>query len=317
MPESGRAELPGGGAVTLHRAGHILGSTFAVVELGGRRLAVSGDLGRPDHPLLLPPEPLPGADAVVIESTYGNRLHQPLDHARLARLITSTVDRGGVVLIPAFAVDRTAVVLRELTELTRHGLIPHLPVYVNSPMALAALSVYRTAISQKSAELRPEILGGDDPFDPGDLRLVHSVDESIRINNPGRPCIILSASGMATGGRVLYHLERLLPQGKNTILLPGYQVTGTRGRQLLDGARPVKIHGHYIPVRARIADLPEFSAHADADELVDWLSSTPEPPEAVYVVHGEDDARQALAERIDDELGWTAVTPRHLERVRL
>jgi len=185
VPESGRTELPGGATVALYRAGHILGSTFAVVEQGGRQLAVSGDLGRQDHPLLRPPETLPAADAVVIESTYGNRRHPPLDHARLARLITSTVDRGGVVLIPAFAVDRTAVVLHELATLTRDRLIPHLPVYVNSPMALAALTVYRTAIDQKSDELRPEILGGDDPFDPGDLRLVHSVDESIRINNPG------------------------------------------------------------------------------------------------------------------------------------
>ena len=316
-PESGQAELPGGGTATLYRAGHILGSTFAVVELGGRRLAVSGDLGRQDDPLLLPPEPLPDVDAVVIESTYGNRRHQPVDHARLARLITSTVERGGVVLIPAFAVDRTAVILHELAALTRDRLIPHLPIYVNSPMSLAALNVYRTAVEHKSDELRPEILGGDDPFDPGDLRLVQSVDESIRINNPGRPCVIVSASGMATGGRVLYHLERLLPQAKNTVLLPGYQVAGTRGRQLLDGARSVKIHGRYVPVRARVSDMPEFSAHADADELVGWLSSMHREPDAVYVVHGEDDARQALADRIGDELGWTAVTPHHLERVRL
>ncbi len=316
-PESGQAELPGGGTVTLYRAGHILGSTFAVVELGGRRLAVSGDLGRQDHPLLLPPEPLPDVDAVVIESTYGNRRHLPVDHARLARLITSTVERGGVVLIPAFAVDRTAVILHELAALTSERLIPHLPIYVNSPMSLAALNVYRTAVEHKSDELRPEILGGDDPFDPGDLRLVQSVDESIRINNPGRPCVIVSASGMATGGRVLYHLERLLPEARNSVLLPGYQVAGTRGRQLLDGARSVKIHGRYVPVRARVTDMPEFSAHADADELVNWLSSMHGQPDAVYVVHGEDDARQALADRIGDELGWTAVTPHHLERVRL
>ncbi|MEV0804055.1 MBL fold metallo-hydrolase [Kribbella sp. NPDC050281] len=316
-PESGMSELPGGGTVTLYRAGHILGSTFAVVELGGRRLAVSGDLGRQNHPLLLPPEPLPDVDAVVIESTYGNRLHLPVDHARLARLITSTVERGGVVLIPAFAVDRTAVILHELAVLTTERLIPHLPIYVNSPMSLAALNVYRTAVEHKSDELRPEILTGDDPFDPGDLRLVQSVDESMRINNPGRPCIIVSASGMATGGRVLYHLERLLPQTKNTVLLPGYQVAGTRGRQLLDGARSVKIHGRYVPVRARVTDMPEFSAHADADELVNWLSTARREPDAVYVVHGEEDARHALADRIGDELGWTAVTPHHLERVRL
>lgn len=315
--EPGRADLPGGAAITLHRAGHILGSTFAVLELDGRRLAVSGDLGRPDHPLLRPPEPLPSAHAIVVESTYGNRRHQPMDHGRLGRLITSTVQRGGVVLIPAFAVDRTAVLLHELAGLTRDGLIPRLPVYVNSPMALAALNVYRTAVEKKWPELRPEIVGGGDPFDPGDLRLVHSVDESIRLNHVNRPCVIVSASGMATGGRVLHHLTRLLPGAKNTVLMPGYQVAGTRGRQLLDGARSVKIHGRYVPVHARVVDLPEFSAHADSDELVGWLGTAPEPPGTTYVVHGEDAPRQALAERIDKELGWTAVTPHHLERVRL
>ena len=315
--ESGRADLPGGAAVTLYRAGHILGSTFAVLEQDGRRLAVSGDLGRQNHPLLRPPELLPASDVILVESTYGNRLHQPLDRERLGRLISSTARRGGVVLIPAFAVDRTAILLHELAGLARDKLIPQLPVYVNSPMALAALNVYRTAIDQKSAELRPEITGSGDPFDPGDLRLVHSVEESMRINNPGKPCIIVSASGMATGGRVLHHLRHLLPDARNTVLMTGYQVAGTRGRQLLDGARSVKIHGHYVPVRAEVVDLPELSAHADADELIDWLASTPEAPEAVYVVHGEEEARPALAERITDELGWTAVAPRHLEQVRL
>jgi metallo-beta-lactamase family protein len=315
--ESGGTELPGGATVTLYRAGHILGSTFAVLEKDGRRLTVSGDLGRQHHPLLLPPVTPPASDAVLVESTYGNRRHGPFDHRRLARLITSTVDRGGVVLIPAFAVDRTAVLLHELAMLTRDHLIPRLPVFVNSPMALAALNVYRTAIKQKSAEIRPALLDGDDPFDTGDLRLVHSVEESMRINNPGRPCVILSASGMATGGRVLHHLCHLLPQAKNTVIFPGFQVPGTRGRQLLDGAQSVKIHGRYVPVRARVVDLPEFSAHADADELIGWLAGAPEAPETVYVVHGEDDARGALAERITTDLGWTAVTPHHLERVRL
>jgi metallo-beta-lactamase family protein len=254
---------------------------------------------------------------VLIESTYGDRHHQPLDHAGLARLISTTAARGGVVLMPAFAIDRTAVLLHELTGLMRDGLIPHLPVYVNSPMALAALNVYRVAVTNKSPELRPEILGGPDPFDPGTLRLVHSVEESMRISDPGRPSIVISASGMATGGRVLYHLVRLLPGKRNTVVLPGFQVPGTRGRALLDGARAVKIHGRYIPVRAQIVGLSEFSAHADSDELLAWLSSAPQAPETVYVVHGEDHARAELAGRIRDELDSTAVTPNHLERVRL
>ncbi|MFG1912335.1 MBL fold metallo-hydrolase RNA specificity domain-containing protein [Kribbella sp. NPDC048928] len=316
-PTDSRIDLADSIAVRLYRAGHILGSAFTVLDVDGRRLLVSGDLGRQQHPLLRPPELPPAVDTVLVESTYGNRHHQPLDHAGLAHLISTTAARGGVVLMPAFAIDRTAVLLHELTGLMRDGLIPHLPVYVNSPMALAALNVYRAAVTNKSPELRPEIIGGPDPFDPGTLRLVHSVEESMRISDPGRPSIVISASGMATGGRVLYHLARLLPGKRNTVILPGFQVPGTRGRALLDGARAVKIHGRYVPVRAQIVGLSEFSAHADADELLAWLAASPRPPETVYVVHGEDHARAELAGRIHTELDWTAVTPTHLERVRL
>ncbi|NIK59207.1 MBL fold metallo-hydrolase RNA specificity domain-containing protein [Kribbella shirazensis] len=316
QPATGRVELDGT-TVTLHRAGHILGSAFAELELAGESLLVSGDLGRQHHPLLRPPEDPPAVDTVLVEATYGDRQHQPLDRAQLGRLISTTAARGGVTLMPAFAIDRTAVLLHELAGLMRDGLIPHLPVFVNSPMALAALNVYRAAVTNKSPELRPELLGGPDPFDPGTLRLVHSVEESMRISDPGRPAVVISASGMATGGRVLYHLERLLPGKRNTVILPGFQVPGTRGRALLDGARSVKIHGRYIPVRAQVVGQPEFSAHADSDELITWLSAAPSPPETVYVVHGEDHARAALANRIRDELDWTAVTPTHLERVRL
>ncbi len=315
-PVEGRTELAAA-TVTLHRAGHILGSAFAELEVAGRRLLVSGDLGRRQHPLLRPPEPPPAVDTILVEATYGDRHHQPLDHAQLGRLISTTAARGGVVLMPAFAIDRTAVLLHELANLMRADLIPRLPVYVNSPMALAALNVYRGAVTNKSPELRPEILGGPDPFDPGTLRLVHTVEESMRISDPGRPSIVISASGMATGGRVLYHLARLLPGKRNTVILPGFQVPGTRGRALLDGARSVKIHGRYIPVRAQVVGLSEFSAHADSDELIDWLSAAPSAPETVYVVHGEDHARAELARRIQDELDWTAVTPSHFERVRL
>lgn len=310
-------DLPGGTTVTLHRAGHILGSTFAVLERHGHRLLISGDLGRQSHPLLRPPATPPAVDALVVESTYGLRKHAPMDRERLGRIITATARRGGVTLIPAFAVDRTAIVLHTLAGLARDGLIPRLPVYVDSPMALNALNVYRHAIQDKSPELRPDLIAPGDPFDPGDLRLVHSAEESQRLNSPGHPCVIVSASGMATGGRVLHHLARQLPEARNTVLLTGFQVPGTRGRSLLDGARSVKIHGRYVAVRAHILDFPEFSAHADSDELIAWLAASPEPPSTVYVVHGEPDARQALVDRISTELGWLAVAPKHLERVRL
>lgn len=312
-----KADLPGDTLVSLYPAGHILGSTFAILEHAGRRLLVSGDLGRQQHPLLRPPAPPPAVDAVVIESTYGDRLHAPLDTEALGRLISATARRGGVTLIPAFAVDRTAMLLHTLAGLRREGLIPSMPIYVDSPMALAALDIYRKAVHDKSPELRPEIIGPDDPFDPGTLRLVHSAEESMRINDPGRACVIVSASGMATGGRVLHHLRHQLPNSRNTVLLTGYQVAGTRGRRLLDGARSVKIHGRYVSVRAQIANVPEFSAHADADELVTWLAGMRAAPDAVYVVHGEPHASEALADRITDELHWLAVAPHHLERVRL
>ncbi|MFI5696387.1 MBL fold metallo-hydrolase RNA specificity domain-containing protein [Kribbella sp. NPDC051586] len=315
-PTVDRIELPGA-AITLHRAGHILGSAFAEVELDDRRLLVSGDLGRQEHPLLRPPEARPAVDTILIEATYGDRHHQPLDHTQLGRLISSTAARGGVVLMPAFAIDRSAVLLHELAGLMRDGLIPHLPVYLNSPMALAALNVYRAAVTAKSPELRAEIVGGPDPFDPGTLRLVHSVEESMRISDPGRPSIVISASGMATGGRVLHHLARLLPGKRNTVILPGFQVPGTRGRALLDGARTVKIHGRYVPVRAQVVGMSEFSAHADSDELIAWLGSSAQAPDVVHVVHGEDHARAELVRRIEDELGWTAVAPAYEERVRL
>jgi metallo-beta-lactamase family protein len=316
-PADGGTELPGGATVELHRAGHILGSRFVVVELGGRRVLFSGDLGRQQHPLLLPPEPAADADVVVVESTYGNRRHEPVDHARLARLITATAKRGGVTLLPAFAVDRTAVLLHTLAGLRRDGLIPALPVYVDSPMALAALDVYRNALRDRVPEIRPDVAAQPDPFDPGDLRLVHTAEESERLNDPRHPCLIVSASGMATGGRVLHHLRHQLPNPRNYVVLTGYQVAGTRGRQLADGAAAIKIHGRYVPVHAQVATVPEFSAHADADELLTWLGSAAAEPGVTYVVHGEPRASAALVEAAAAKLGRLAVAPGHLERVRL
>lgn len=312
-----RAELPGNARVEFHRAGHILGSRFVVVELAGRRVLFSGDLGRQHHPLLRPPELAPEADVVVVESTYGNRRHVPLDDLRLGQLISATARRGGVTLMPAFAVDRTPVLLHALARLTRDRLIPRMPVYVDSPMALAALDIYRGAVRDSDNEIRPELLGLPDPFDPGELRLVHTAAESERLNDTRHPCIVISASGMATGGRVLHHLRHQLPNPRNSVVLTGYQVPGTRGRQLLDGAAAIKIHGRYVPVHAHVTAVPEFSAHADAEELISWLGSAPREPDATYVVHGEPGAASALTGRIGDQLGRMAVAPRYLERVRL
>jgi metallo-beta-lactamase family protein len=317
VPFGTAADLPGIGDVVLHRAGHILGSAFAELHVEGRTLLVSGDLGRPTHPLLLPPEDPPAADTVLVESTYGDRRHEATTTEHLAAAIRRTARRGGVVLMPAFAVDRTPVLLRHLRELVRTEQIPRLPVFVDSPMALAALDVYRRAIAEGSPEIRPELETSGDPVDPGTLRLAHSVEESMRLNDPGYPCIVISASGMATGGRVLHHLRHQLPDPRNTVVLPGFQVPGTRGRQLLDGARTVKIHGQYVPVRADVVAAPEFSAHADAGELVSWLGRCPRPPRTTFVVHGEPDPARALADRVTQRLGWTAVVPKYLETVVL
>jgi metallo-beta-lactamase family protein len=314
--EGGCVDLGGGIGVELRRAGHILGSRSAAVTHNGSRVVFSGDLGRPDHPLLLPPE-LPGpADYFVVESTYGDRRHEGRPTEELAAALTRTLGRGGVALLPAFAVDRTPLLLRVLRGLVSEGRVPDVPVYVDSPMALAALEVYRDAAFQHDGDFRPELLTGDDPFDTGRLKLVPGPVESEKLNDPTRPCIVISASGMATGGRVLHHLEHQLPRSRNSVVLTGYQVQGTRGRALADGAREIKIHGRYIPVRAEVVNIRGFSAHADADQMIGWLRSSPEP-RGVFVVHGEPPAAAAFVETLHAELGWTAVAPRHDERVRV
>ena len=306
--------LAPGVGVTLSSAGHILGSSSAQVRAGESSVVFSGDLGRPAHPLLLPPADPPAADTLVVESTYGDRAHPEPDPDVLADAICRTIDRGGSLLLPAFAVDRTELVLLELRRLMGAGRIPEVPIFVDSPMALAALEVYRRAAARGSAELRPEARALMADLDAG-VHAVHDAEGSMRLNRPGKPSLVISASGMASGGRVLHHLAHQLPERRNTIVLTGYQAAGTRGRQLAEGARQVKIHGRYVPVRAEVVSVPDFSVHADAQETVEWLARAPRPPRTVYVVHGEPDAAAALASRISSELGWTAVVPSYRERV--
>jgi metallo-beta-lactamase family protein len=269
-------------------------------------LLVSGDLGRGDHPLVPGPFTPPAAETVLVESTYGDSLHPaPQDEiAGLADLVTRKARRGGIVLIPAFAVDRTEVLLTVLRDLMTAGRIPTLPVYVDSPMALRVLDVYRAA-------------NADVDFDPGGgLHECPTVEDSKSLNELTAPAIIISASGMASGGRVLHHLARLLPDHRNSVVLCGYQAAGTRGRSLSDGARTVKMLGRYISVRADILTLRSMSVHADADGLTAWIAALPERPRTVFVVHGEPDSSKALAERLIDG-GVTAVVPKQFERVRL
>ena len=314
QPYGSSHELGSGLCFRFGRAGHILGSATVAVEADGGTVLFSGDLGRTDHPVLRAREDPPAARTVVLESTYGNRDHpepgaEP--HAAFADAVRRTIRRGGSVVIPAFAVDRTELVLAALADMLERGVIPSAPIYVDSPMALAALQVYRSARHQD--ELKPGAVLGLERW-PG-LHTAHTADESRALNNPRRPSIIISASGMASGGRVVHHLQSLLPDPRNTVVLTGYQAVGTRGRALADGAHEVKIMGRYVPVRAEVVVDEEFSVHADSSELVEWLLRIPEPPETVYVVHGEQEAAETLAGRIRTETGWTVAVPRLGERV--
>jgi metallo-beta-lactamase family protein len=316
------AETAGGVTVTLRPAGHILGSSTVALSVPGRRtctLFFSGDVGRKEHPILCPPAAPPVADVMLVESTYGDRAHEDHEDAlgRLADVISRTAKRGGTVVVPSFAVDRTEVILLALRDLTRAGRIPSLPVYADSPMALAVLDVYRRAVAEGDPEVRLHAKEGEDPFDPGTLHELRTSDESRSLNDLDFPSIIISASGMATGGRVLHHLRRCLPDSRCAVVLPGFQAEGTRGRLLAEGARTVKMLGRYVPVRAEVAVIDALSTHADGRELADWLRQAPKQPHTVYLVHGEPDATRTMANRLISDFGWNAVVPEYGERVRI
>jgi len=300
------------------RAGHILGSAWAHVTLDDDSSVVfTGDLGRSDHPLLSPPAPRPPARFVVTESTYGDRDHAQGDPAEeLADVIRRTIGRGGSVVIPAFAVDRTDVVLHHLRRLQIAGAIPEVPIHLDSPMAATTLGVYATAFEDGAPDVRPELVGTH-PFALEGLRIVRDVEESKRLNDNRRPMIIISASGMLTGGRVVHHVAHRIGDERNTVALIGYQAVGTRGRRLLEGEHTLKMLGRYWPVRAEIAHIPTMSVHADRTGLVDWIGSAADEPEMVFAVHGEPEASQALVGLVEERLHLPAVAPSMGERVLL
>ncbi len=306
-----------------HRQGHILGA--AAVELrvkvaGGDHITVyfSGDVGRYDVPILREPEPYPGSNYLVVESTYGNRLHDPGDaRDQLADVINEAAARKGVILVPAFAIDRTQELLYFLRELVEDEAIAPLPIFLDSPMAREATTVYRSCALEHDAEMRALVREGVDPLLPPNFEVVGRVDESKRLNSLAGPAIIISASGMATGGRILHHLRHRLPDPATTVVFAGFQAEGTRGRRLLEGESEVKIFGEMIPVRARIRSISALSAHADADELTIWASEAAATPAGVFVTHGEPEASQALAERFAGRFGWRCVVPTLEETVTL
>ncbi len=296
-------------------AGHLLGSAFVKVTLAndhGREILFGGDLGRYGRPILPDPSPVRSADVLLVESTYGDRLHPPDDHGEeLAQIIKDTVKRGGRLVIPAFAIGRVEEVLYWIRLLEHERRIPVLPVYLDSPMAADALRHY----DRRRRELDPDVQGDEPPT--GRFTAITSPQESKELMNARLQCIVISSSGMATGGRVLHHLKAVLPDPRNTVLFVGYQAEGTRGRDLVDGAKEVKIHGAFIPVAARIQKIDSMSTHADSAEILRWLSGFDRAPATTFLVHGEPVAQDALKASIEDRLGWNVAIPDYRQSVEL
>jgi metallo-beta-lactamase family protein len=307
-----------GVSVRFLSSGHILGAALIEVRIDGRIVAFSGDLGRYDVPIMRDPDPVPEADTVMIESTYGNRLHSPDDrHDKLAGAVERALEQRGWLLIPAFAVGRTQEILYDLRELGESGRIPPLPVYLDSPMAIEATAIYSRHPEEDDRDLRNIKASGARLFVPKGLRICRSRDESKRLNEMDGPGIIIAGSGMATGGRILHHLMRRLPDPRTTVLFVGYQAAGTRGRLLTEGAREIRMLGQSVPVRAVIMLSDSYSAHADQGEILRWLGGFTRPPSMTYIIHGEPDAASALQALITSRLKWRAEIAQDGQRVSL
>jgi metallo-beta-lactamase family protein len=293
-------------------AGHLLGAASLRIEWGGQSILFSGDLGRSDDFIMKPPAPPQAADTVVIESTYGDRSHPSADPlVELAQIINRTAARGGIVVVPSFAVGRAQTLLYCILQLKKARRIPNLPLYLNSPMAANATQLYeRHAALHRLSRAQCEAAFGA-------AEIVNDVEASKRLNALRWPSVIVSASGMATGGRVLHHLKAYAPDARNTLLFAGFQAAGTRGAALVGGATSVKIHGEYVPVRAEVAHLGGLSAHADREGLLAWLGACPQAPRRVFVNHGEPLAADALRLAIKERWGWHALVPEHAQRISL
>jgi metallo-beta-lactamase family protein len=304
--------LPGGAAIRLRRAGHILGAASVQLDWAGVTIAFSGDVGRYGDALMPDPAPIDRADYLLVESTYGDRRHEHGDPADvLAEIVDSTIGRGGTVVIPAFAVGRAQSLLFLFDRLRSAGRLANVPIFLDSPMAEDASAIFcKNVKDQKLAEAMCRRACAVAHY-------VRSVDESKALTANPMPKVIISASGMATGGRVLHHLKRYAPDPKNTILFAGFQAGGTRGAAMTAGADSVKIHGEYVAVRAEVHNLDMLSAHADADEILRWLGGFKAPPRTTFIIHGEPAASDALRHRIEEELGWACVVPDHGQTVEL
>ncbi len=336
-------DLGGGFVASFLIAGHIIGASLVLVEMAGARslegeaapfdgaltlptvanrdsirFLFSGDLGHYDQPIVKDPAPPPACDYLMCESTYGNRLHGEVDSAtQMARIINEAVERNGPILIPAFAVGRTQEVLYLIRELEDEKRIPVLPVIVDSPMAAQATQVYNRWNEEHDEEYASILVGKRHPLRTGSMRTASSRDESKKINDMRGPRIIISASGMMSGGRVLHHAVRILPQENATVIFVGYQAAGTTGRRIQDGERQVKIMKGWVDVNCHVEKVEGFSAHADWKAVLQWLEGLPTAPQMVFTTHGEPDAAQAMAQHIRDRFGWNVSVPEYEEVVEL
>jgi metallo-beta-lactamase family protein len=298
-------------------AGHILGSSSLAMTIteNGREITVvfSGDIGRYDQPILKNPQTPPLADYLLCESTYGDRDHPAgSPHDALADIINKVAKRGGSIVIPSFAVGRVQTLLYIIRELEEWQRIPRLPLYVDSPMAISATELYLAHREDHDLKFQREESNGD-PLNLHEVHMTRTPEESKQINKMTGSCLILSASGMATGGRVLHHLEHRLPDSRNAVILPGFQAEGTRGRALADGAKTLRMHGQDIPVRAEVFVMPQFSAHAGQSELMRWLAGLSAPPRQTFLVHGEPSASKALRTRIEGQFRWKVIQPAYAQ----
>lgn len=309
--------LPG---VVVHArtVGHILGAVSLNIDIGGRRITFSGDVGRYGVPILPDPEGIELGDLLLCESTYGDRDHETGDpQAALGRVVNRAVERGGALIIPAFAIGRTQNLLYELAELERKAVIPVLPIFVDSPMAVDATYIYKRFHFDYDEDAAALLAAGKRPLVTERTVFCHSVEQSKRLNFLEGPRIIISASGMATGGRILHHLMHHLPESSSTVLLVGYQAEQTRGQRLQAGEREIKIFGKFVPVKARVETIDGLSAHGDRGELLRWLRSCTGRPGIVRIVHGEPQASASFATLVNKEFGWNAHTAKYLETVEL
>lgn len=305
-------ELGDGLSLRLSPAGHMLGAATVRLSHAGQSLVFSGDLGRPEDLILVPPAPLEPTDYLVIESTYGNRRHDPSDPKdALERVLNRTFERGGVVVIPSFAVGRAQTLMYLIHLLKAQGRIADVPVFLNSPMAVDATKIFHN----HRGEHRLSPVECDAMC--AAAKIVRSPEESKRLNQRHGPMVLIAGSGMATGGRVVHHLKAFVPDERNTVLFVGYQAGGTRGAALVGGASAIKIHGEYVPVRAEVAVIDNLSGHADYAEILDWLRPLAAAPRRVFITHGEPDAADAMRRHVAEALGWDVHVPDYLERVAL